>query len=89
MVMTPGSWKAFIVDLKELVTEGKVTEARINDAVSRILRVKFEMGLFEDPYSQEDLVSNVGSTEHREVARQAVRESLVLLKNKNDIVGQL
>lgn len=89
MIMTPGSWKAFITNLKELVQSGEVSEDRINDAVRRILRVKFEMGLFEDPYAQSNLSTTVGSSEHREIARQAVRESLVLLKNDNNIVGSL
>lgn len=89
MAMEPNEWKNFITDLTALVKEGKVSETRIDDAVTRILTVKFEMGLFEDPYAQRDLLSTVGSLENREIARQAVRESLVLLKNDNDIVGQL
>ncbi|WP_238884197.1 glycoside hydrolase family 3 N-terminal domain-containing protein [Clostridium sp. YIM B02551] len=89
MAMEPNDWKGFMTSLKELVNEGKVPQTRIDDAVTRILTVKFEMGLFEDPYAQRDLLDTVGSKENREVARQAVRESLVLLKNDNDIVGQL
>ncbi len=74
----------FIQDLKELVAEGKVKQTRINDAVSRILRVKFEMGLFEHPYTGDPaLAAAIGSPAHRQVARQCVRESLVLLKNEN------
>ena len=74
----------FIKDLKELVAEGKVAQTRINDAVSRILRVKFEMGLFEHPYTSDPaLAAAIGSPAHRQVARQCVRESLVLLKNEN------
>ena len=73
----------FIKDLKELVAEGKVAQTRINDAVSRILRVKFEMGLFEHPYPGDPaLAAAIGSPAHRQVARQCVRESLVLLKNE-------
>ncbi|HTQ49484.1 MAG TPA: glycoside hydrolase family 3 N-terminal domain-containing protein [Candidatus Acidoferrales bacterium] len=76
------SYIDFIQDLKELVAEGKVSQARINDAVSRILRVKFQMGLFEHPYTDDPaLTAAIGSAAHREVARQCVRESLVLLKN--------
>ncbi|HXR46722.1 MAG TPA: glycoside hydrolase family 3 protein, partial [Candidatus Limnocylindrales bacterium] len=60
----------FIKDLKELVAEGKVAQTRINDAVSRILRVKFEMGLFEHPYSGDPaLAAAIGSPAHRQVAR--------------------
>ena len=73
----------FIGLLKELVAEGKVPQARIDDAARRILRVKFEMGLFEHPYADPTLTAAIGSTEHRQVARQCVRESLVLLKNNN------
>ena len=89
MAMIPrGPWQSnsyvdFIRDLKELVAEGRVSETRINDAVSRILRVKFQMGLFEHPYTDDPaLAADIGSTAHREVARQCVRESLVLLKNE-------
>jgi beta-glucosidase len=89
MAMIPrGPWQSnsyvdFIRDLKELVAEGKVSESRINDAVSRILRVKFQMGLFEHPYTDDPkLAADIGCAAHREVARQCVRESLVLLKNE-------
>jgi beta-glucosidase len=74
----------FIQDLKALVNEGKVSTFRINDAVSRILRAKFEMGLFEHPYTDDAaLTAAIGSAAHRQVARQCVRESLVLLKNEH------
>jgi beta-glucosidase len=74
----------FIQDLKELVNEGKVSTFRINDAVSRILRVKIQMGLFEHPYTDDPaLTAAIGSAAHRQVARQCVRESLVLLKNEH------
>ncbi|HEV2437329.1 MAG TPA: glycoside hydrolase family 3 N-terminal domain-containing protein [Verrucomicrobiae bacterium] len=80
----PNSYVEFIQDLKALVTEGKVAQTRINDAVFRILRVKFEMGLFEHPYTSDPaLAAAIGSPAHRQVARQCVRESLVLLKNEN------
>jgi beta-glucosidase len=78
------SYIDFIQDLKELVAEGKVKPSRINDAVSRILRVKFQMGLFEHPYNDDPaLTAAIGCAAHRQVARQCVRESLVLLKNAN------
>jgi len=90
MVMIPrrpdetNNYIQFIQDLKALVNEGKVSTFRINDAVSRILRVKFEMGLFEHPYTDDPaLTAAIGSAAHRQVARQCVRESLVLLKNEN------
>jgi len=89
MVMIPnGPGKAnnyveFIDDLKALVAEGKVPQSRIDDAVRRILRIKFEMGLFESTAIDAKLTAAIGSPEHRAVAREAVRKSLVLLKNEN------
>ncbi len=85
MVMVPIEYAKFFNTLKSLVQQGKVSELRINDAVSRILKVKFEFGLFEHPFSERSLLPLVGSEEHRKVARRAVRESLVFLK-KNDNV---
>jgi len=84
MVMIAGKHREFVRDLTELVGEGKVPMARIDDAVTRILRVKFAMGLMDPKRSQladRSLWKTFGSAEHRAVARQAVRESLVLLKN--------
>lgn len=80
----PNNYVQFTRDLKQLVAEGKVPQSRIDDAVRRILRIKFQMGLFDgnDPVNPA-LTSAIGSPEHRAVARQAVRESLVLLKNEN------
>ena len=86
MVMVPNNFKEFIQFLKELVNENKVSIDRINDAVRRILTVKFELGLFEKPFTDRSFTSTVGSTQHREVARRCVRESLVLLKNQNNIL---
>ena len=79
----PNNYVEFISDLKELVAEGLIPQSRIDDAVRRILRVKFAMGLFDDPPVDPALTAAIGSPEHRAVARQAVRESLVLLKNEN------
>ncbi len=86
MGMVPGRYKEFIRDLKALVNEGQVPMSRIDDAVFRILRVKFAMGLMDpsrSPLADRSLHKNFGSPEHRAVAREAVRESLVLLKNDN------
>ncbi len=82
----PNNYVEFITDLKKLVAEGHVSQARIDDAVRRILRIKFEMGLFKNPYTDPALTADIGSIAHREVARQCVRESLVLLKNDNKTV---
>jgi beta-glucosidase len=89
MIMIPNgpdkknNYVEFINDLKELVAEGKVAPSRIDDAVRRILRIKFRMSLFEHPYSDPALTAQVGSAEHREAARDCVRSSLVLLRNVN------
>jgi len=79
----PNSYLEFIDDLKELVAEGKVPQSRIDDAVSRILRIKFQMGLFENPWTDPALTAQIGSPEHRQVARECVEQSLVLLKDKS------
>jgi beta-glucosidase len=86
MVMVPNNFIEFIQYLKELVNENRVSIARIDDAVKRILTVKFELGLFEKPFTDRSLTPTVGSAAHRSVARQCVRESLVLLKNQNNFL---
>ena len=73
MVMVPYDYANFINTLKSAVAANDVSMDRIDDAVRRILTVKFESGLFENPYAQRDLLSEVGSTAHREVARQIGR----------------
>ena len=81
MIMVPQDTEGFIAALTRVVEAGDVPLDRIDDAVRRILRVKFEMGLFERPLSDGALLAEVGSDAHRAVARQAVQELLVLLKN--------
>jgi len=88
MVMIPNgpgqsnNYVEFIDLLRDLVKQGRVPESRVDDAVLRILRVKIEMGLFEHPFTDRKLTAEVGSPKHREVARECVRRSLVLLKNE-------
>ncbi|KAL3626998.1 hypothetical protein CASFOL_029211 [Castilleja foliolosa] len=84
MVMVPDEYVEFIDDLTLLVKRKVIPMSRINDAVRRILRVKFIMGLFENPMADISLANHLGSKEHRELAREAVRKSLVLLKNGKD-----
>jgi beta-glucosidase len=81
MFMEPNSAQQFEELLLAEVNAGRVSMARVDDAVSRILRKKFELGLFEHPYASADNLDEVGSTGHRELARKAVAESQVLLKN--------
>ncbi|XP_065852658.1 uncharacterized protein [Euphorbia lathyris] len=81
MIMVPFNYLEFIDGLTLLVKNNYIPMSRINDAVRRILSVKFTMGLFENPYADDSLVNQLGSQEHRELAREAVRKSLVLLKN--------
>lgn len=85
MAMQPDNYETFIDLLEQLVNEGQVSMDRIDDAVARILEIKFRLGLFDNPYATTALADTVGCAAHREVARQAVRESLVLLKN-NDLL---
>ena len=82
MFMEPSDWHRFMIDLKTAVKNGDVEKSRINDAVKRILKIKFKAGLFEEALADNDLVDTIGSQEHRATAREAVRESLVLLKNQ-------
>lgn len=89
MFMMPENWKLFIEHLLNHVEYGTVPIERINDAVKRILLVKLAIGLFEQPKPSERQWSNhssFGSEAHREVAREAVRKSLVLLKNDQNIL---
>ncbi|TYK19869.1 beta-glucosidase BoGH3B-like [Cucumis melo var. makuwa] len=81
MIMVPYNYTEFIDGLTYLVNNNFIPITRIDDAVKRILRVKFIMGLFENPIADLSLVNELGKQEHRELAREAVRKSLVLLKN--------
>jgi beta-glucosidase len=86
MVMVPKRYQEFIARLKEAAQDGTVPMARIDDAVRRILRVKIAMGLMDQNHGQladRQLWKQFGSAEHRAVARDAVRQSLVLLKNEH------
>ncbi len=85
----PGKWNTYMDFarlMKELVKEKKIDMSRIDDAVRRILTVKVELGLFDNRYTNKTLTAEIGSSAHRAVAREAVQQSLVLLKNENDLL---
>jgi beta-glucosidase len=84
MFMEPYNAAQFEQTLIQQVQAGNVRMSRIDDAVSRILRAKFELGLFEHPYTDRTNIGTVGSAAHRAVARRAVSESQVLLKNSGN-----
>ncbi|KAM0053275.1 putative glucan 1,3-beta-glucosidase [Helianthus debilis subsp. tardiflorus] len=81
LVMVPINYTEFIDGLTYLVKNKFIPMSRIDDAVRRILRVKFTMGLFENPLADYSMIKYLGCQEHRDLAREAVRKSLVLLKN--------
>jgi beta-glucosidase len=80
----PDGWDVFIPTLTDLVESGDVEMTRIDDAVSRILTKKFELGLFEKPFTDRRHIDKIGSKAHRKVAQRAVAESQVLLQNYGD-----
>ncbi|NQU66366.1 MAG: glycoside hydrolase family 3 C-terminal domain-containing protein [Candidatus Marinimicrobia bacterium] len=93
MIMVPGSlekeedsYEHFLEVLKESILEGSIKMDRIDDAVRRILRIKFQLDLFDKPFADRSLLPLVGSPAHRETAREAVRKSVVVLKNKDSII---
>lgn len=90
MLMAPDGWKELYARTLARVEAGEISDARLDDAVRRILRVKARAGLFEKPRpSQRPLAGQfelLGAAEHRALARRAVRESLVLLKNEGGLL---
>jgi beta-glucosidase len=90
MIMVPYNWREFLATTVAHVKAGKISQARIDDAVRRILRVKALAGMFErsTPAQRPETKSLnlIGSAEHRAVAREAVRKSLVLLKNNHQLL---
>ena len=90
MVMVPGqfiesanSYIDFIELLKESIQDGSIKMSRIDDAVSRILNIKYSTGLFEKPLKKFNKVNDLGSDKNRAIARESVKKSVVLLKNNN------
>jgi beta-glucosidase len=86
MVMVPERYPEFVATLKSLVQSGRVPLSRVDDAVRRILQRKAALGLWEAPNADRSLLPQVGSDAHRQVARDAVRQSLVLLKNDGRVL---
>ncbi|MGB1333494.1 MAG: glycoside hydrolase family 3 N-terminal domain-containing protein [Porticoccaceae bacterium] len=90
MVMVPEDWKAMLLNTIAQVKSGEIPMARIDDAVTRILRVKLRLGLYEKGLPSSRLLAGneelMGTKEHRLLAQEAVRKSLVLLKNKQNIL---
>ncbi|WUI02036.1 glycoside hydrolase family 3 C-terminal domain-containing protein [Spirillospora sp. NBC_00431] len=86
MVMVPTQWRRFIDYLRDEVKDGDVPMSRIDDANRRILTKKFELGLFERPLADRSFLKTVGGAAHRGLARRAVAESQVLLKNDDDVL---
>jgi len=85
MVMEPYNL-AFCPTLIELVDEGEVSIERINDAVRRVLRLKYRLGLFDKPYWSREEFPDFGSSEHEAAAESAAAESITLLKNENSVL---
>ena len=86
MFMQPQNFEQFEATLTSLVNSGQISMARINDAVSRILTKKFQLGLFEHPYTDRRYINQVGSPAHHALARRAAAESQVLLKNSRQVL---
>ncbi len=86
MVMTPFEYKDLMSNMQRALSSGDISAERLDDAVRRILTVKFKTGLFDRPEADPKELSIVGSTEHRLLAREAVRKSQVALKNKDSIL---
>lgn len=86
MSMEQSQWQRVIDTLQAAVADGRVSEARVDDAVRRILTVKFDAGVFDHPWALDTYADQLGSPAHRAVAARAVKESLVLLKNEGNVL---
>ncbi|GGM46445.1 beta-glucosidase [Longimycelium tulufanense] len=86
MVMVPHDFRRFLGLLRQEVEQGRIPMSRIDDANRRILTKKFELGLFEHPFTDRSFTPTIGSAQHRALARQAVRQSMVLLKNERGVL---
>jgi beta-glucosidase len=86
MFMAPDGWQALFDNMIAQVRSGQISRSRLDDAVRRVLRVKVKLGLFDPTRPGEGQVELIGSPEHRALAREAVRKSLVLLKNRGGLL---
>lgn len=86
MVMLPYDYQSFVDNMNKALENGDISKERLDDAVSRILLVKFRLGLFDRDLQTSPDLSVLGFQEHREIAREAVRKSLVLLKNEKKVL---
>ena len=86
MSMVPYEYEQFFNDLVELVEDGEVSMERIDDAVKRILELKFELDLFQNPVTNYEDYQDFGSKKHHQLAYKAASESITLLKNNNNIL---
>ena len=86
MSMVPYEYENFINNLKDLVNEGEVSIERIDDAVKRILKLKLELDLFENPVTNYEEYIDFGSKKHHQLAYKAASESITLLKNNDNIL---
>jgi beta-glucosidase len=85
MSMVPSDY-SFADIMKQLVRDGSIPQSRVDEAVRRILRVKFDLGLFDRSPVDPSLVANIGRPESRQLSLQAARESMTLLKNTNNLL---
>ena len=90
IIMVPTNWQAMLHNTVAQVQSGEITHERLDDAVRRILRVKFRAGLFDGVAPKDRAIAGkqslIGSEQHRQIAREAVRKSLVLLKNQHQLL---
>jgi beta-glucosidase len=85
MSMVPNDY-SFAIHLVSLVRDGLISEARLDESVRRILRLKFELGLFDNPYAEPEAVENFGRLEYSDVALEAARQSVTLLENRGEVL---
>jgi len=86
MIMLPFEYKRFMADIQTAVDKGDISQERIDDAVARILKVKFQIGLFDNLNYNPAAIADIGSAEHRAIAREAVSKSIVILKNEKQLI---